>query len=277
MQPKLKQFDRVEFSPPTHTKPQRVTIIGGGGMMGRFFTKQLSAIGHEVKILESNDWQQAGQLLGDANLVLVSVPIECTVDAIRSAAKYITPTTALADITSIKVPVVEAMLDYHSGPVMSLHPMFGPSVESFSSQNVVVCLGRHFEAFQWLLDLIKTEGGKLIFSTPNEHDQMMTIVQAIRQFSTFSLGLFLANEGIDLNRSWDFSSPSYRQELEMVGRLFAQSAPLIVDIMLATPERRETIAKLASTYNRLALLIMQGDRETLIQELQAARKLLTVP
>lgn len=271
MQQNIIQINQTESSKPNYTKPRQVTIIGGDGMMGRFFTKKLSAIGHNVKILGAQDWEQAEQLLGDADLVLVSVPIEHTLDVIRSAAKYITPNTALADITSIKAPVVETMLNYHNGPVMGLHPMFGPSVNSFLSQNVVVCPGRYCEAFQWFLDLIESEGGKLIFSTASEHDQMMVIVQAIRQFSTFSLGLFLTNEGIDINRSWDFSSPSYRQEIEIVGRLFAQSAPLIVDIMLATKERREAINKVASTYNKLARLVIQGDRETLIHELQTAQ------
>lgn len=273
MQQKLKLIDKAESSSSDHMQSQRITIIGGGGMMGRFFTKQLSAIGHDIRILEHNNWQQADELLGNADLVLLSVPIEYTIDVIRSAAKYITPTTALADITSIKAPIVEAMLNYHNGPVMGLHPMFGPSVESFSSQNVVVCPGRYCKAFQWLLDLIQSSGGKLIFSTPSEHDQMMVFVQAIRQFSTFSFGLFLTNEEIDINRSWDFSSPSYRQKVEMVENIFAQSAPLIVDIILATQERREAIINLASTYNRLALLVGEGDRETLINEFQNAQNL----
>lgn len=273
MQQKLKLIDKAESSSSDHMQSQRITIIGGGGMMGRFFTKQLSAIGHDIRILEHNNWQQADELLGNADLVLLSVPIEYTIDVIRSAAKYIAPTTALADITSIKAPIVEAMLNYHNGPVMGLHPMFAPSVESFSSQNVVVCPGRYCKAFQWLLDLIQSGGGKLIFSTPSEHDQMMVFVQAIRQFSTFSFGLFLTNEEIDINRSWDFSSPSYRQKVEMVENLFAQSAPLIVDIILATQERREAIINLASTYNRLALLVGEGDRETLINEFQNAQNL----
>lgn len=273
MQQKLKLINKAESSSSNHMQSQRITIIGGGGMMGRFFTKQLSAIGHDIRILEHNNWQQADELLGNADLVLLSVPIEYTIDVIRSAAKYIAPTTALADITSIKAPIVEAMLNYHNGPVMGLHPMFGPSVESFSSQNVVVCPGRYCKAFQWLLDWIQSGGGKLIFSTPSEHDQMMVFVQAIRQFSTFSFGLFLTNEEIDINRSWDFSSPSYRQKVEMVESLFAQSAPLIVDIILATQERREAIINLASTYNRLALLVGEGDRETLINEFQNAQNL----
>lgn len=252
-----------------HVKPRRVTLIGGSGMMGQFFINQLSAVGHEVSILARNDWEHADKLLAGAELVLVCVPIECTLDVVRKAARYLAPTTALADITSIKTPIVGTMLEYHRGPVMGLHPMFGPKVKSFLSQNVVVCPGRRDEAFQWLLDLIESEGGKLIVCTPEEHDQMMVTIQAIRHFATFSLGIFLAEEEIDIRRSLDFSSPTYRMELDMVTRLFAQHAPLVVDIMLATEERREAIGRLASTYERLAQLVMHNDRDTLIGEFKA--------
>ena len=250
---------------------RKVTVIGGRGMMGRFFTQQVSAVGHNVSILEHEHWDYADKLLAGADLVLVCVPIECTLDVIQNAVKYLAPTTALADITSIKTPIVQAMLKLHKGPVMSLHPMFGPGVQSFLSQNVVICPGRKEEAFQWFLDFIKSEGGKLIVCTPEEHDQMMIAIQAIRHFSTFSLGVFLAEEKIDIGRSLDFSSPPYRLELCMVSRLFAQSASLVIDIMLATEERREAIERLANTYNRLAQLVVHKDRDALIREFEAAR------
>lgn len=257
-------------SSSSYLKPQRVTVIGGGGLMGRFFRQCLSAAGHDVNILEHDGWDEADQLLGEADLVLVCVPIDCTVEVISRAAKYLRPTTALADITSIKAPIVQAMLEYHSGPVIGLHPMFGPSVQSLLSQNVVVCQGRGDNAFQWLLDLIESEGGKLIKCTPEEHDEMMVAIQAIRHFVTFGLGIFLAQEEIDIGRSLDFSSPTYRLIIDMVRRLFTQQAPLVVDIMLATQERREAIGRLANTYNRLAQLAVDKDRDTLIREFTAA-------
>jgi prephenate dehydrogenase/chorismate mutase/prephenate dehydrogenase len=190
---------------------------------------------------------------------------------IQKAARYLDTTTALADITSIKTPIVQAMLEHHQGPVMGLHPMFGPSVKSFLSQNVVVCPGRRDEAFQWLLDLIENEGGKLIVSTPEEHDQMMVAIQAIRHFCAFSLGVFLAEEEIDIDRSLKFSSTSYRLELNMVSRLFAQDVSLHMNIMLAEEERRQAIGRLVNTYNRLANLVVQKDQAALMREFEAAR------
>lgn len=254
-------------------KPRKVTIIGGNGRMGRFFTQQLSAVGHDIQVLDRDNWSEAEQLLTNADLVLISVPIECTVDVIRKAAKYLNPNTALADLTSIKTPILQAMLEHHSGPVMGLHPMFGPMVPSFSSQKVVICSGRRDDAFEWLLTLIEKEGGQLMKCLPEEHDRMMVAIQAIRNFHTFSLGIFLTETNINLDRSLDFASPPYRLELGLVNRLFSQSAPMVVDIMLNTPERRDAIIRLAKTYSRLAELIEQEDRDALIQEFQLASSL----
>jgi prephenate dehydrogenase len=254
-----------------HTKPRRVTVIGGEGVMGRFFSQQLFAAGHHVNILDVHDWERAKYLLGKADLVLICVPIDCTLEVINRASKYLTPTTALADITSIKSPIVKAMLSEHTGAVMGLHPMFGPGVTSFLSQKIVVCPGRMEERFQWFLDLMESQGGKLIFSTPEEHDQMMVSIQAIRHFVTLSLGVFLSEQKINIHRSLDFSTPIYRQEIGIISRLIAQSAPMVVDIMLATQERRDAIAQLANTNNRLACLVMEGNRDSLILELQGVQ------
>lgn len=250
------------------TKPRRVTVIGGRGVMGGFFTEQLMIAGHHVNILDANDWEQAEKLLNQVDLVLICVPIHYTLEVINKVSKYLSYTTALADITSIKSPILQAMLSHHNGAVMGLHPMFGPGVTSFRSQKIIVCPGRMQENFQWFLDLMESEGVKLIFSTAEEHDKMMIPVQAIRHFITLSLGAFLSEEGINIQRSLDLSTPIYRQYIGIISRLIAQSAPMIVDIILATQERQNAIARFANINNRLAELVMEGDRDTLISELQ---------
>ncbi|MBW4569226.1 MAG: bifunctional chorismate mutase/prephenate dehydrogenase [Tolypothrix carrinoi HA7290-LM1] len=265
----------TESSKVNNVKPMQITIIGGLGRMGRFFTQQLLAAGHNVSILENDDWEYADQLLNQVDLVLISVPIERTVDVIKRAAKYLTPTTAICDITSIKTQPVAAMLAHHPGPVIGLHPMFGPNIKSFSKQKVVVCPGRENHIFQWFLDLIKSQGGELIVCTPEEHDQMMVIIQATQHFSRFSLGVFLAQERIDIERSLSMSSPSYRQEIDIVKRLFAQNPNLCIDIMLATEERCQEIRFLAETYSRLATLVEKRDRAGLIQEFETAQTFFT--
>lgn len=262
----------IAESAKNYVSPKKITIIGGHGRMGRLFKEQFSAAGHHVSVLEHEDWGYAEQLLNLAELVIVSVPIEYTVDVIKRAAKYLAPTTALCDITSIKIQSTQAMLEHHSGPVMGLHPMFGPNVKSFLGQKFVICPGRNDEAFLWLLDLIRSQGGELIVCTPEEHDRMMVIIQAVQHFCRLSFGIFLAEARINLEQSLLLSTPSYRQQIESIKRLFSQNSHLCVDIMLATEERCEAINSLANTYSRLAKLVKMKDRDALIQEFESIQR-----
>lgn len=256
----------VPSTSPVTNSPKNVTIVGGKGVMGQFFQQRLSVAGHHVKTLGRTDWDKVSELLADADLVLISVPIDRTIEIIGQIAPSLPANAVLADITSIKAPIVTAMLASHSGPVVGLHPMFGPGVQSFLSQKVVICPGRDDEACQWLLDFMAEDGGDLIVCTPEEHDQMMVAVQAIRHFSAFGLGVFLAQEGIDIGRSLELSSPIYRIGINNVSRLFGQDASLYVEIMLSTEERRKAIARLANTFVRLAKLVEGEDRSALLTE-----------
>jgi prephenate dehydrogenase len=244
---------------------RKVTIVGGKGRMGQFFAQQLTKAGHNVQILGRKDWEQAEQLLAETDLVLISVPIEQTLDIIEQTCQYIAPTTAIADLTSIKTEPVAKMLTSHSGAVMGLHPMFGPNIDSFATQKIVVCPGRDDAAFQWLIDLMTFQGSEIIVCQPQEHDRAMAIVQAVRHFSQFGFGIFLTSKQIDLERSLSMASPNYRLEYEAVKRFFQQNSSMYVDIMLATETSRQTIAFLAQTYQDLADLIAKGDRDALIQ------------
>ncbi|WOD39792.1 bifunctional chorismate mutase/prephenate dehydrogenase [Nodosilinea sp. E11] len=250
---------------------RRITVVGGRGIMGRFFCDRMATAGHEVRVLEYDDWDRANILLEDADLVLIAVPLKHTIPIVRRVAEYLSPHTILADVASTKVEVVQAMLKAHSGPVVGLHPMFGLGSGTFLGKKVVVCPGRGLDTAQWVLDLIEADGGTLVTCTPDEHDAMMIAVQVIRFFSDFSLGTFYAREGVDIDRSFEFSSPLYRSEINIISRLVTQDAALYVDILMASPDRCAAIERMVSTYAHLANLLKQGDRAALIAEFEKTR------
>ena len=238
---------------------RNVTIIGGKGAMGRLLGAAFERCGHAVISMDRDDWTLAGELIPGADLVLVGVPIDVTEDVIREAAPQLRHDALLADITSLKVGPVRAMLAAHAGPVVGLHPMFGPHVSSLMAQRVVACPARDGAASGWVLDVFRSEGAVVVEATPEEHDRMMVAVQAIRHFSTFALGVFLAEEGIDVGRSLEFASPIYRLEIDIVSRLFAQSPDLYLSIMSAAEERTAAIERMAGTFERLARALADGD------------------
>ncbi|NJN61529.1 MAG: prephenate dehydrogenase/arogenate dehydrogenase family protein [Coleofasciculaceae cyanobacterium RL_1_1] len=89
---------------PSRETSRHITIIGGRGVMGRFFAQRLTHFGHRVAVLSRTDWAQADEMMANTDLVLFCVPIDRTIEIIQQLAPAIPPTAAIADITSIKSP-----------------------------------------------------------------------------------------------------------------------------------------------------------------------------
>ena len=233
------------ISPETNN----IVIIGGQGRLGNLFTTLFKNSGYHVDIIEKNDWKNAEALFKHAHAVIVSVPITLT-ESIITQLNNLPASCILADVTSIKTKPMNAMLKTHAGPVIGLHPMFGPDVKSLAKQVIVWCEGRHTEQCQWLLNQFSLWGAKMYCIPAEEHDHGMTIIQALRHFSTFVYGLFLSRENQNIEKLLKLSSPIYRLELVMVGRLFAQNPELYADIILSSSENLETLKRFHTSFGQ---------------------------
>ena len=241
-----------------------VVIVGGKGKLGRLFVNAFALSGYNVKILGSQDWAQAESIVANASLVVVTVPISKTIATIQKLPK-LPKDCVLADLTSVKQAPLQAMLAAHEGAVVGLHPMFGPDIASFAKQVIIHCEGRGKAEYQWVLEQMKLWGAYLHEATAKEHDETMSLVQALRHFTSFAYGMHLQSENADLNRLLAFSSPIYRLELAMVGRLFAQDAELYASIITAAPENIEMFKRYLNSFTEALNLLEQGQSERFIE------------
>ncbi|MFM2486514.1 bifunctional chorismate mutase/prephenate dehydrogenase [Celerinatantimonas yamalensis] len=247
-----------------------IVVIGGGGQLGGLFVKMFRLSGYQVRILERQDWSRSESILSDAALVVVSVPIHLTTEVIAQLSS-LPKDCILADLTSIKARPLEAMLQAHSGPVVGLHPMFGPDVASFAKQVVVYADGRGESTYQWLLEQIRIWGAHLYPAPAKQHDQAMSLIQALRHFTSFAYGVHLCHEAPELELLLDLSSPIYRLELAMVGRLFAQNPELYADIIMAQPENLAMIRRYHERFGQLVELLESHDQQAFIDEFSKVR------
>jgi chorismate mutase / prephenate dehydrogenase len=242
----------------------KVLIVGGRGQMGRFFAKWFRQSDCEVRVLDIEDWPQADSLAKGVDLCLLTVPIDITHIIAAQIAPHLPPTCVLADITSLKQKPLDAMLAGHRGPVVGLHPLFGPSTTTMDKQIIVVAPGRQMEQCQWVLDQLTVWGNVLVETSAAEHDEIMGIVQALRHFATFTFGEFLHARGVPILRTLELSSPIYRLELAMVGRLFAQDPSLYAEIVFATPERLALLKDYLQSIQKNMSLVESGNKEEFI-------------
>lgn len=240
-----------------------VVVLGGRGAMGRLMASLFERAGFPVRAIDVDNLADLPGAVMDAGLVMVSVPIDRTAQVIASLPR-LPEHCVLCDITSVKQVPLDAMLAAHSGPVVGLHPMFGPDVKSLVKQVIVVCHGRESSRYDWLLRQLEAWGGLLREESPAAHDQAMQMIQAMRHFTTIAYGVFLSRQPADLERLLRLSSPIYRLELAMVGRLFAQSPMLYADIMLQAEHLPELISDYRHALDELLALVRSDDRDGLI-------------
>lgn len=245
-----------------------ILILGGKGQMGKYFNKWFADAGYEVRTLDKDDWHDAERLCRGINLAVLSVPINLTGDIARRIAQYLPKAAVLADITSLKEEPVRDMLDAHPGPVLGLHPLFGSSTSTLDKQIIVATPGRDDDACRWVLDQFVSWGSIIITADAREHDEIMHIVQALRHFATFTFGSFLSRKKINLSRTLEFSSPIYRLEFGMVGRLFAQDPALYYEIITASPRRRALLKEYVASMNDNMQLIEKCDKALFTDEFE---------
>lgn len=240
-----------------------IVIVGGRGLLGSLFAQMFTLSGYQVEVLDRDDWHQADTLFQHAGLVVVAVPIDLTVTIIEQL-KNLPSTCILCDLTSIKAQPLKAMLAVHSGPVVGLHPMFGPDVTSFAKQVIVYSDGRGSEHYQWLLQQFVIWGAKLCACPADKHDHGMTLIQALRHFTSFAYGVHLSQENPNLEDLLALSSPIYRLELAMVGRLFAQAPHLYADIILSSPQNIEMIKRFHQRFGEAINVLEQENKSEFV-------------
>ena len=242
---------------------RKVVVVGGKGQLGRIFVDLFNRSNYQVATLEHDDWPESETILANSSVVIVAVPIRLTSPIIQKLSD-LPQDCILADVTSIKESPLYEMMKVHSGPVVGLHPMFGPDVSGLIKQTIIACEGRMPEQYHWLLEQFQVWGAKIYPVDAPAHDQAMSMVQVMRHFSTIAYGYHLMTEGADIAQLVEMSSPIYRLELIMVGRLFAQDPILYTDIIFSNRDNIAMMKRFAYRFLELLEDVEMSDKDAFV-------------
>jgi len=244
-----------------------IGIIGGTQGMGAFLARVFADGGYPVEAMGIGGGPTAEEVASRHDLVVVSVPIDVTVDVVKAIAPHVRKGACLMDITSIKRAPLEAMLAAapEGVDVVGTHPMFGPHGVDFDRQKVVLCKGRGDAAFLRVKKLYESFGAETIDATAEEHDAQMALIQVLVHEKTMVLGSVLERLKADLGRSLQFASPIYRTELAMIGRMFSQRAELYADILTVNPEAQRLSHVFEQEAAYFARAVAMSDRDSVVK------------
>ncbi|HOJ51674.1 MAG TPA: prephenate dehydrogenase/arogenate dehydrogenase family protein [Syntrophales bacterium] len=245
-----------------------IGIIGGKGAMGSWFARFFTQGGYQVLISDLDTALTLNDLTARSDVVVVSVPISVTGEVIKKAGPLLAPNKLLMDLTSLKTRPVEAMLKYTTAEVIGLHPLFGPDVPEMKGQNVVICPARGEKWISWLRELLTHAGALVVEMTPERHDELMALVQAMNHLNTILMGLTLKEMGVsppDLNA---VSTPVFRTKLDLIKRVTSQDPALCAEIIGGNPYLIPVLRAYERNWECLKAVIERGDIPALINMLK---------
>ena len=215
-----------------------VGIIGGSDGLGKtliyyfrdefnvFITgrdhKKGKAVADELNVnyIESN----AG-LANISDMLIISVPIQHTCDVIREVAPFMKEGSVMVDVTSVKEGPSRTMAEVLPDTIeyIPTHPIFGPRTTRLDNQVIVLTPDKKGKWYPKVYRYLEGRNMRVIETTAEKHDFMMSIVQVLTHFSFISTASAIEKLKVDISETEDYESPIYNLMIDMIARIVSQN------------------------------------------------------
>ena len=256
-----------------------VGIIGGSDGLGKTlvyyfrdeFEVYISARDHKkgkqvaeelgVSYIESNEG-----LANISDILVIAVPIQFTCDVIREVAPFMKSGSVMVDVTSVKEGPTKTMGEVlpESVEYIPTHPVFGPRTTRLDNQVIVLTADRKGKWYPKVYDYLTGKNMRVIETSAEKHDFMMSIVQVLTHFSFISTAYAFEKLNVDISETEDYESPIYNLMIDMIARIVSQNPYLTYNIQSMNsngPNIRNTFAE---AVRELRDVINDGDEERFI-------------
>lgn len=252
-----------------------VGIIGGTGKLGKLFGKIFEEEKFQVLVSSRSTSLSKEDLVEKSDVIVLSVPIESTLDVIKEINPYLNEEKLFLDLTSLKARPTKEMLN-SKADVLGMHPLFAPSIGSIKGQTIVICPERinNKGLYQKIITALEKKGANLFEMSPESHDEFMAVIQGLTHFSAIVLCHCLKDLDFDIKKSLECTSPVYRLTLDMAGRILNQQPELYADISLLNPKTTEVLSQYLRSAEDLFKRIETNDREGFINFFEEASEYL---
>jgi prephenate dehydrogenase len=268
----------------------QVAVIGGTRGLGNWIANFLKESGCDVIITGRNSLRgkEISEKIGvsytsnnieaasRAEILILAVPIDVTSKIIKEVAPHLKEGSLLMDVTSVKEEPSRAMEEYIPDGVefIPTHPMFGPRIKSLEGQVIVLTPLTKGKWYEKVIKFLELENARVIETTPQIHDQMMSIVQGLTHFTYISIAVTLERFQVDVKMSRKFASPVYSLMLDMIARIVSQNPYMYYAIQTQNHYVAEVHKQFFSTAEELNDIITHKDEERFVNIMSSASKYL---
>src|ERR1700722_5111851 len=263
IQSSLATQEHARVAAQAHGSGKRALVIGGHGKMGGWFADFLASQGFRVAIADPKgalpgfegvaDWKNDPL---DLVLFVLAPPLGAATGLLERLAQR-KPRGLIFDLGSLKTPL-RAGLDalVKAGcRVTSLHPMFGPDTALLSGRRVIFIDLGNPDALREAQDLFAPTMAERVVMGLDEHDRLIAYVLGLSHALNIAFFTALADSGEAALRLAKLSSTTFDSQLDVAGRVAAESPDLYFEIQSLNDYGGESLQALQHAGERLLLAV----------------------
>ena len=235
-----------------------IGIIGGTGNMGRWFKDFFSGAGYKVLISGRKTPLTPTDMAKKSDVVILSVPLDVAIRLSEEIGPILSHDQLLMDLCSLKETILKSMLRFTQAQVVGTHPLFGPFTDSIKGQNIIVCPGRGTGWLKWLEDELRGKEAVVTRMDPVTHDRNMAVVQGLTHFLTVCMARTLQKVKMFPDETISYSTPVFRLNINLIGRLFSQDPGLYASLIGANRHVEDVLATFMSAVDEAKESLLSG-------------------
>lgn len=247
-----------------------IGIIGANGRMGTLFQTLFEGRGIKIFSYDIADSKESlKSFVSKPDILLLSVPIPKVGQLIGEIEPYVSKNQLVADITSIKQQPCTLLKELEA-ETLGLHPLFGPSIQDPTGYPIAVCTVRGGALATHFLSFLEELGFRLIATTPEKHDQIMSYIQCLPHFLSMSFTKFLEESPFSEGEFLEYAPPFFKLFFYSMIRIFSQSGSMYTDIQTNNLYFEHTLSNFIKTIEKIKKQCIDSPEsyQSLFEELQ---------
>ena len=237
---------------------KNIGIIGGSGKIGSTFRKSFESVGLKVMVTDDSSKNLEDELIEKSDWVILSVPIDKTLEVFNSIKDKIRKDQVLSDFTSVKSILGNQTYDFE---FVSCHPLFGP-LNTIEGQNIVTIPVSEGSLYTSIIDIFSRIGLKITeMKSLREHDKYMSLIQGMTHFSHVCFTTAMKKLDLDFDKVMEICSPIYQSNISFSSRITGGDENLYTNIIMDNPANKEVLQMYLDTSSKLLGMVKNQNYE----------------
>ncbi|MCG9794199.1 prephenate dehydrogenase [Flavobacterium algicola] len=238
---------------------------------------------HIAEALKLGVIDQAAKLedVGDADFVIVSVPVDIAMVVLPQVLDYIDEETIVFEVGSTKNPICEAVANHSKRRnFIATHPIAGTEFSGpsaaitglFQGKTNIICEVEKttFKLQEKALDLFRAIGMRIRYMDPKSHDKHIAYVSHLSHISSFMLGKTVMEKEKFEQDIFDMAGSGF----ESTVRLAKSSPAMWTPIFKQNKDQViETLEEYISNLTQFKELLQKEDYQAIYDEMQGVNKI----